>query len=147
MTGRFSQLHLLRQFVFPALLFVCTITPALAQQGQYHLSSVPYTRPGMAAPSGLATYFPIMDVYSSMIQLRGEDGQVYSFNLKADTIFCQGGMKAFDWSYLKGVKRKTTITVLVLDEDQTKAYIVWDQPPTITVTDGRVEFALPPMCK
>ena len=141
---RFS---VMQRLIFLALLALSSALPAMAQQGQYHLSNIPFTHPGMNSPRGLATYSPIFTVYREMIQLRGEDGQVFSFNLNANTVFCAGSLRVTDWTYLKSVKKKNSVTVLTLDDDRTKAAVIWDQAPSISMSNGKVVFALPPMCK
>lgn len=142
-----SRFSVLPHLCFPALLALSLAFPAIAQQGQYHLNYTPVPRPGINSTGSLATYAPIFEVYREMIQLRGDDGQVFSFNVDANTVFCSGEMRVTDWTYLKSVKKKKSVTVLTLDEDSTKAAVVWDQPPSISISDGRIVFALPAMCK
>jgi hypothetical protein len=88
-----------------------------------------------------------MAVYNIMIQLRGDDGQVYSFNLDAATVYCQGDKKVSDWTYLKKIGKKTTVTVLTNDDAKFKALVVWDQAPVMSDSSGSLIFTLPPMCK
>jgi hypothetical protein len=129
------------------LLVLGAISPSMAQQGQFHLASSPIIIEG-ATPGGvLATYSPIMAVYNIMIQLRGDDGQVYSFNLDAATVYCQGDKKVSDWTYLKKIGKKTTVTVLTNDDAKFKALVVWDQAPVMSDSSGSLIFTLPPMCK
>jgi hypothetical protein len=119
----------------------------MAQQGQYHLRYSPVPRPGLNSPGSLATYFPILEVSREVIQLRGDDGHIFSFILDANTVLCEGAQRVSDWTYLKSIKKKATVTVLVNDNDSTKAAVVWDQAPSISMSNERVVFALPPMCK
>jgi hypothetical protein len=116
-------------------------------QGQYHLSYSPVAQIGAPSTGSLATYSPIKSVDPKTIQLRGEDGVVYTFTLTADTIFCEGGMKVNNWTYLKSLPKKTSVTVLTADSVDMKALVVWDQAPTISSAGGRIDFSLPPMCR
>lgn len=142
--SRFSGMH---RLILTALLVLSAILPARAQQGQYHLSNIPFTRAGNGSPSGLATYSPILAVYGSLIQLHSDDGQIFSFNLSSDTIFCEGSVRVQDWSYLKSVKKKNSVTILAFDDDSKKAAVIWDHAPSISISSGQVVFSLPPMCK
>jgi hypothetical protein len=101
----------------------------------------------MKSMGGLATYSPIKAVNGQTIQLRGDDGQVFSFTLDAETVYCQGSFKVSDWSYLRSVGRKSTVTVMTNDYTDKKALVVWDQAPSLSTSGGEVVFALPPMCK
>jgi len=133
-----------------AVLALSVLAFAAAQQnpqGQYRLSYTPVALNGAQSTKSLATYSPIKSIDGKTIQLRGDDGVVYVFALTADTIYCQGGTKVSDWSYLKSVPKKTTVTVLTTDEANLKAVIVWDNGPAITTLNGKMDFALPPMCK
>jgi hypothetical protein len=116
-------------------------------QGQYQLSYSPVAISGAPATGSLATYSPIKSVDRDEIQLRGDDGVVYTFLLSADTIYCQSNTRAADWTYLKSVPKKTSVTVLTVDSVNLKAIVIWDQPPTITDDKGQFDFTLPPMCK
>lgn len=141
-----KRFSLMQHLTFPAVLLLISVAPALAQQGQYHLSNIPFILPGVDFPSGIATYSPIQAVSGDTILLRGEGGQKYSFNLTADTIYCEGAKRVPDWTYLQNRKKKGTITILTLDVDIIRAVVVWDQAPTISLTNGKLVFALPPMC-
>ena len=133
-----------------AVLALSAIAFAAAQQnpqGQYHLSYSPVAKGGVVSTGSLATYSPIKSVNREEIQLRGDDGVVYTFLLNADTIFCQGSTRVSDWTYLKAVPKKTSITILTTDIVNLRAMIVWDKQPAISVENGQIAFALPPMCK
>jgi hypothetical protein len=116
-------------------------------QGQYQLSYSPVAPAGSPSSSSLATYSPIKSIDGRTIQLRGEDGVVYVFTLTPDTIYCQSDTKVADWSYLRSVPKKNSVTVLISDEKTMKALVVWDQPPTITTHNGQIDFSLPTLCK
>lgn len=137
----------LRHLVFPLLLALSASFPAIAQQGQYYLTDTPFVLPGMSSHGGLATYSPIKEIRGEMIQLRSDDGTVYTFTLDAKTVYCQGNKKVSDWTYLKNVKKKHSITVMTNDDADTKALIVWDRGPSISSLDGHLAFDLPPMCQ
>jgi hypothetical protein len=115
-------------------------------QGQYHLSYAPLPQNAPSTGS-LATYSPIKFVDGKTIQLRGDDGVPYIFMLTPETVYCQGSNKVSDWTFLKNVPKKVSITVVTTDETNLKAVVIWDQPPSITTTDGQLSFSLPPMCK
>lgn len=116
-------------------------------QGQYLFIYPPLTQSDALSRGLLATYSPIKAIDGKTIQLRGDDGTVYIFTLTADTIFCQGETKVSDWSYLKSVPKKASVTVLTKDASDRMAIVVWDKEPSLTREDGHTEFSLPPMCK
>ncbi|MGP8225720.1 MAG: hypothetical protein ACLQGT_06150, partial [Terracidiphilus sp.] len=95
----------------------------------------------------LATYSPVSSVDGMTLQLRDDDGVVYTFTLDSDTVFCQGDNRAANWTYLRKRKKKTTVTVLTKDDTNMKALVVWDKPPRISTSSGPLVFTLPPMCK
>ena len=133
-----------------AVMTLSTIAFAAAQQnpqGQFHLSYSPVPSSVPASHGSMVTYSPIKYADGKTIQLRGEDGVVYVFSLSPDTIFCHGETKVNDWTYLKSVPKKSSITVLTMDEANIKASVVWDKEPTITTEKGQIVFALPPMCR
>ncbi len=129
------------------LLTLGAVSPALAQQGQYKLTNLPFTVAGMTSQSGLATYSPIKTVSGETIQLKDDDGNVFTFTLTADTVFCQGATRVSDWTYLKKVLKKASVTVLTNDFADKKALVIWDQAPKISKVDREIVFDLPPMCK
>jgi len=132
------------------ILALSAIAFAAAQQnpqGQFRLSYSPLPTGGSSSASSLATYSPIKYIDSRTIQLRGEDGVDYIFALNAQTIYCHGDAKVADWSYLKSVPRKASVTVLTSDDANLKALVVWDQPPSISTRNGQIDFSLPPMCR
>ncbi|MFZ1085350.1 MAG: hypothetical protein WAN35_10325 [Terracidiphilus sp.] len=116
-------------------------------QGQYHLAYSPLGQFGTTSTGSLATYSPIKSVDGRTIQLRGDDGVTYAFTLTADTVYCQGGLRVSDWTYLKTVPRKHSVTVLTVDDVNLKAIVIWDKAPSIDTSGGRLNFTLPPMCK
>jgi hypothetical protein len=116
-------------------------------QGQFRLSYMPVAQSGKQPTRSLATYSPIKSIDGKTIQLRGDDGVVYIFTLTADTIYCRGGAKVSDWTYLKSVPKKNTVTVLTTDEVNLTALVIWDKEPTISTANGKFDFSLPPMCK
>jgi hypothetical protein len=133
-----------------AILALSAIAFAAAQQnpqGQYHLSYSPLGLSSSPSAGSLATYSPIKSVDGKTIQLRGEDGIVYILTLTQDTIYCQGGTKASNWTYLKSVPKKASVTVLTTDTVNQTAQVIWDKEPTISTVNGQIDFALPPMCK
>ena len=133
-----------------AVLVLSAIAFAAAQQnpqGQYQLPYSPLPQTGTESKGSLATYSPIKSIDGRTIQLRGDDGIVYVFALTADTIYCQGGTRVYDWNYLKNVPKKASVTVLTVDEVNMKAMIVWNKEPSISTEKGQIVFALPPMCK
>jgi hypothetical protein len=133
-----------------AILALSAIAFAAAQQnpqGQYHLSYMPLALPGSSATGSLATYSPIKSIDGKTIQLRGEDGVTYTFTLSAETIFCQGDARVSDWTYLKSVSKKSSVTVLTADAVNLTAIIIWDKGPTISTENGQIDFTLPPMCR
>jgi hypothetical protein len=147
MTAHCSNLH---RLIFLLLMSVVTALPLMAQQsqqGQYHLSYSPIVREGGSPQGGLATYSPIKAFDGARIQLRGDDGQVYTFNLTPETIFCQGDKKTADSSFLTKIGKKVSVTVLTNDDDKSTALVLWDRAPSTSISDGKFVFALPPMCK
>ena len=116
-------------------------------QGQYHLHYSPVAQNDGASSGSLATYSPIKSVDGRTLQLRGDDGIVYTFALTADTIYCMGETKVADWTYLKSVPKKASVTVLTSDDASTKAVVVWDKEPAISIQNGHIDFTLPPMCQ
>lgn len=95
----------------------------------------------------MATYAPIKSIDSKTIQLHSDDGIMYIFTLTANTIYCKGGTKVSDWTYLKSVPKKASVTVLTPDAVNPTALVIWDKEPTISTTNGQIDFSLPPMCK
>jgi len=133
-----------------AILALSAIVFAASQhnsQGQYHLSYSPLALDSTQATESLATYAPIKSIDGKTIQLRSDDGITYIFTLTADTIYCKGGTKASNWTYLKSLPKKATITVLSPDVLNSTALVIWDKEPTISTADGKIDFALPPLCK
>jgi hypothetical protein len=116
-------------------------------QGQYRLSYSPVALSDASSAKTLATYSPIKSVDGKTIQLRGEDGVVYVFALTLDTLYCHGGTKVSDWTYLKNVSKKASVTVLTEDGTNMTALVVWDKAPMISIDNGQIDFTLPPMCK
>jgi hypothetical protein len=116
-------------------------------QGQYHLPYSPLTPLNTSSSESLATYAPLKLIDGKTIQLRSEDGITYIFTLTADTVFCNGETKVTDWSYLKRVPKKATITVLSPDVLNPTALVIWDKEPSISTENGQIDFTLPPMCK
>ena len=144
MTKKFSNW---RPLIFSIFLVLLALVPARAQQGQYMAHDVHVKHPSMTSSSGLATYSPIQAIDGQTIQLRGEDDIIYTFKIDANTVFCQGESKVTDWLYLKSVKRKASVTILTNDAEDTKALVIWDQAPTISVSHGTFQFSFPPMCR
>jgi hypothetical protein len=132
---------------FLALIVIAIASAQQNPQGQYRLSRLQLAQSGLPTTESLATYSPIKFIDGKTIQLRGSDGVVYLFALSESTVYCRGGNKVSDWTYLKSVPKKASITVLTTDEVNLKAVIVWDHEPTISMVDGHIVFALPPMCK
>jgi hypothetical protein len=133
-----------------AVLALSAIAFAAAQQnpqGQYHLSYFPLAQSGASSTGSLATYDPIKSIDGRTIQLRGEDGVTFTFTLSAETIFCQGDTRVSDWTYLKSVSKKSSVTVLTADAVNLTALVIWDKAPTINTDSGRIDFTLPPMCR
>lgn len=141
---RFSNLFC---SVIMLLLALSAVSPAMAQQGQYHLNYLPFSLATLKAGGALATYSPINSVDGQTLLLRDDDGIVYTFTLDSETVYCQGDNRVANWVYLRTLKKKTTVTVLTKDDENTKALVVWDKPPSITTTSGPLVFTLPPMCK
>lgn len=136
----------LTNFIVAALLALGAALPLVAQQGQYHMNNSPFSTPDK--PFGAtATYSPIKKVDSETLCLRDNDGNMYTFTLAPDTVFCQGGVKVSDWTYLKAIGKKTSVTVLTNDGADKNVVVIWDKPPSITAVNGTIVFALPPMCK
>jgi hypothetical protein len=143
-TQYFSYLY---RMSFVLLLAVGVAAPATAQQGQYKINNLPFTVAGMTSQSGLATYSPIKTVSGETLLLKDDDGNVFSFTLDANTVFCQGETKVSDWTYLKMVLKKASVTVLTNDFTDKKALVIWDRAPKISKVDKEIIFDLPPMCK
>jgi hypothetical protein len=101
----------------------------------------------MKFQGGLATYSPIKSIDGETLQLRSSDGEMFTFMLNAQTVYCQGDQKVFDWTYLKKIGKKISITVLTNNDSDMRALVVWDRGPSITMPHGSIVFALPPMCK
>ncbi|MGA9072363.1 MAG: hypothetical protein WB424_19035 [Terracidiphilus sp.] len=116
-------------------------------QGQYSLSYSPVTLSSADSTRTVATYSPIKSINGRTIQLRGEDGVVYTFTLTTDTIYCQDTTKVSDWSYLKNVPKKSSVTVLTEEGTNPAALVVWDKAPTISIKNGQIDFSLPPLCR
>jgi hypothetical protein len=129
------------------LLTLGAATPVSAQQGQYHLNSLPFPLATLDTPGALATYDPIREIDGDTISLRGEDDVTYIFMLTPDTIYCQGTLRVSSWTYLRSVRKKISITVLTKNDTDMKALVVWDQPPTIVTGKGPLVFTLPPICR
>jgi hypothetical protein len=144
MKGHFSYLH---HLIFPLLLVLSASLPAIGQQGQYAFDYAPFKLPGMTSSGGFATYAPIKLIDSQKIELRSDDGKLFTFTLSAGTVFCRGGRKVSDWTYLRKVGRKTSVTVMTNSDADTEALVIWDQGPSISASSGPIEFSLPPMCK
>jgi hypothetical protein len=144
MKGHFSYLY---QLIFLLLLALSASSPAMAQQGQYSFDYAPFKLPSMSSLGGFATYAPIKSVDAQKIELRSDDGKLFTFTLGAGTIYCRGNRKASDWSYLKRVGKKTTVTVMTNSDADTQALVIWDQRPSISAVHGPIEFSLPPMCQ
>jgi hypothetical protein len=119
----------------------------MAQQGQYHLKYLPFSLATLKNGDALATYSPVSSVDGLTLQLRDDDGVVYTFTLDSETVYCQGDNRVANWTYLRTLKKKNTVTVLTKGYEDTKALVVWDKPPSITTTSGPLVFTLPPMCK
>ena len=141
---RFSNLFCA---VISILLALSAVSPAMAQQGQYHLNNVPFSLATLKAGGALATYSPISSVDGQFLQLREDDGVVYTFALNTETVYCQGDNKVANWVYLRTLKKKTTVTVLTKSDEDTKALVIWDKAPSISTSSGPLVFTLPPMCK
>jgi hypothetical protein len=116
-------------------------------QGQYHFVYSPFADTSALSTGNLATYSPIKTIDGKTIKLRSNDGVVYIFTLTADTIYCQGGAKVSDWSYLKSVQKRTSVTVLSSGALNPAALVIWDTGPTISTANNQFDIALPPMCK
>jgi hypothetical protein len=144
MKGNFSYLcHLF----FPLLLALSASSPATAQQGQYSFDYAPFKLPGMSSLGGFATYAPIKSIDAQKIQLRSDDGKLFTFTLGAGTVYCRGNRKVSDWTYLRKAGKKTTITVMTNSDADAAALVIWDQGPSISAAHGQIEFSLPPMCQ
>ena len=141
---RFSNLFC---SVITLLLALSAVSPAMAQQGQYHLNYVPFSLATLKAGGGLATYSPISLVDGQTLLLREDDGVEFTFTLGSETIYCQGDKRVENWVYSRTLKKKTTVTVLTKDNEDTKALVVWDRAPSISMSSGPLVFTLPPMCK
>ena len=141
---RFSNLFC---SVITLLLALSAFSAAMAQQGQYHFNNVPFSLATLKAGGGLATYSPISLVDGQTLLLREDDGVEFTFTLGSETIYCQGDKRVENWVYLRTLKKKTTVTVLTKDNEDTKALVVWDRAPSISMSSGPLVFTLPPMCK
>jgi hypothetical protein len=128
------------------LLALSAVSLAMAQQGQYHIDYLPFSLATLKTGGALATYSPVSSVDGLTLQLKDDDGVVYTFTLDSDTVFCQGDNRVANWVYLRTLKKKTTVTVLTKDDTNMKALVVWDKPPSIS-SSGPLVFTLPPMCK
>jgi hypothetical protein len=144
MTRKFGNPYCLFLFFLMALI---AVAPARAQQGQYHVNYAPFHLATMKSDGGVATYYPLKAITGDLLQLRDEDGSVFTFTLDADTVFCMGSSKVSDWTYLRKLGKKATITVLTNDFTDKKALVVWDRGPSISSSGGSTVFALPPICK
>jgi dipeptidyl aminopeptidase/acylaminoacyl peptidase len=129
------------------LLAFGSFLPAIAQQGQYHVTYAPFNLASMKGRGGLATYSRLGAVSDGTIQLRSDDGQVYSFTLDAGTIYCQGNKRVSDWAYLRRTGKKATITIFTNDTVDKEALVIWDRGPYISMVNGTIVFALPALCK
>jgi hypothetical protein len=129
------------------ILALSVVSQAMAQQGQYHLKYIPFSLATLKGGGGLATYSRVNAVDGQTLQLRADDGVVYTFTLDSETVYCQGDNRAANWVYLRTLKKKTTVTVLTRDNANMKALVVWDKPPSISTSSGSLVFTLPPMCK
>jgi len=141
---RFSNLFC---SVITLVLALNAFSPAMAQQGQYHLKYLPFSLATLKTGGGLATYSPVYLVDGVTLQLREDDGVVYTFALDSETVYCQGDSRVANWVYLRTLKKKTTVTVLTKSDEDTKALVVWDRAPSISTSSGPLVFTLPPMCK
>lgn len=142
--GHFSSLYCL---ILSFVLALSVVTTAHAQQGQYHVNYVPFDLAGLNPQGGLATYAPIRDVDDHTITLRSDDGTTFTFTLDAKTVFCHGDTREPDWTYLKHVRKKESVTILTNDGSGQTALVVWDQPPSLSMSKGSFVFALPEMCR
>jgi hypothetical protein len=133
--------------IFPLLLALSASLPAIAQQGQYSFDYAPFKLPGMTSLGGFATYGPIKSVDAQKIQLRSDDGKVFTFTLGAGTVYCRGTRKVSDWFYLKKAGKRISVTVMTNSDTDTEALVIWDQGPTISASNGPINFSLPPMCQ
>jgi len=133
--------------IFLLLLALSASSSAFAQQGQYFVSDVSFTLPGMTSSGALATYSPLKAIDDNTIQLRSEDGKVYSFTLSAETIYCQDDKRVPDWTFLRRTGKKRSITVLTSSDTDKKVLVVWDRAPSVSLPNGAFAFTLPPMCK
>jgi hypothetical protein len=127
------------------LLVTSAAKPAHSQQGQYHISEMPFLLPEIDSGEGFATYSPIKSIDGATLVLKSLDDTTFTFTLDAKTIYCQGAVKSSDWSFLKKVRK--SLTVLTVSNTDNKALVVWDQPPVISTVDGRFTFTLPPLCQ
>jgi hypothetical protein len=141
---RFSNLFC---SVIMLLLALSAVSPAMAQQGQYHLNNVPFSLATLKADGALATYSPVSLVDGQTLLLREDDGVVFTFTLDSETVYCQGDNRVANWIYLRTLKKKTTVTVLTKSDEDAKALVVWDRAPSISTSGGPIVFTLPPMCK
>lgn len=142
--GHFSRLYCL---ILSSALALSVVAPAHAQQGQYHVSYVPFDLAGFNPQGGIATYSPIQNVDGETLTLHSDDGTTFSFTLDARTVFCHGNTRESDWTYLKRVRRKESVTVLTNDGTGQAALVVWDRPPSLSMSKGIFVFTLPEMCR
>jgi hypothetical protein len=136
----------LRHLILPLFLALCASSPAIAQQGQYYINYALFKLPDMTSSGGLVTYSPIKEIDGDVIQLRGDDGKVYTFMLDTETLYCQGDKKVHDWTFLKHIGKKQSVTVMTNSDTDIKALVIWDRGPSISSSNRSFSFSLPPMC-
>jgi TonB family protein len=136
------------RLIFVLLTAFSAVSPAMAQQGNIHITYAPFLLPNMTERGGVATFSPIDTIDGKTIQLRSDDGRTFTFELNPKTVYCQGSKEAIDWTYLKKmIGQKTSITVMT-NEGVDYALVVWDQAPkTIKGPDVFPNFAFPAICK
>jgi hypothetical protein len=144
MKGHFGYLC---RLIFPLLLALSATSPAIAQQGQYSFDYAPFKLASMKSLGGIATYAPIKSVSAQEIQLRSDEGTLFTFTLGAGTVYCRGNRRVSDWTYLKKVGKRTTVTIMTNSDADTEALVIWDKGPSISASRGPIEFSLPPMCQ
>ncbi len=142
--GQFRSLYCL---VLSSAMALSVVTSAGAQQGQYRVDYVPFDLASFNSAGGLATYAPIREVDGVSLTLRSDDGTTYTFSLDAQTVYCHGDKRESDWSFLKKLRRKKSITVLTNNGTNTTALVVWDRPPSLSMSKGAFVFTLPAMCR
>jgi hypothetical protein len=144
MKGHSSYIY---HLVFVLLFALSASLPAIAQQGQYAFDYAPFKLPGMTSAGGFATYAPVKSVDGHRIELRSDDGTLFSFTLSAGTLYCRGSKKVPDWTYLKKVGKRNSVTVMTNSDTDSDALVIWDRGPSIPAVHGSIAFTLPPMCQ